>query len=158
MKAIYAGSFDPFHNGHLDIIKQASQMFEEVYVVLARNPSKTRTYPSVDMLHIIENILAENDLSNCTAVFCNDLIADFAKTVDARYLIRGLRNPNDYVYEQEIAKINKLINPCLRTIYIEADSIYGVVSSSMIKELKKYGKHIGNLVPEQVLKFMEESK
>lgn len=156
MKAIYAGSFDPFTNGHLDIVKQAAEIFDVVYIVIACNSEKNRHYASDKMKSAIKDILAENKIDNVACIMSNELIADKAKELDCTYLIRGLRNPNDYNYEENIAKVNHEINSNLKTIYFRADN--EVISSSFIREMFKYHKDISKYVDNNILKIMEDSK
>lgn len=153
MKAIYAGSFDPFTNGHLDIVKQASKLFDTIEIVIANNESKVRKYNLTHMADAIFKTLLENSIENCLMNKTNLLIADYAKNRDITFLIRGLRNPNDYQYEENIAKINKEINPDLNTIYFRADN--EVISSSMVRELFKYGKDVSKYVSPYVLEIMK---
>lgn len=155
-RAIYAGSFDPFTNGHLDILKQASELFDIVYLIFANNDSKKRTYDAYQMTQATRNTLQDNNLDNVCITTSNLLISDFAKEQDVKYLIRGLRNPNDYNYEENIAKINKELNPSLHTVYFRADN--EIISSSMVKELFNYGKDISKYVSSYVLEVMENSQ
>lgn len=150
-RAVYAGSFDPFTNGHLDIVRKASELFDEVVVVIAVNAQKTRTYSVDDMSDAISTTLVVDDLSNCTVDNCDGLIVDYMKFYGAKYLIRGLRDNVDYGYEENIAKINKMVNPDIETVYFRAESN---VSSSMVKELYRYGKDVSEYVPYNVLDLM----
>lgn len=152
-KAVYAGSFDPFTNGHLSIVKEASVLFDEVFVVLARNTNKRRTINAEEMRDAMESAFITEGLDNCKATILTDgLVADFCKLYDAQYLVRGLRNTSDYLYEENIAKINNEINPNLRTIYFRADN--DVISSSMIRELREYDKDVSKFVPEEIYKIL----
>lgn len=92
---------------------------------------------------------------NCHVVILSDgLVADYCKSVDAQYLVRGLRNTSDYLYEENIAKINAEINPNLKTVYFRATN--EVVSSSMVRELFGYGKDISKYLPEEVLRIIAQ--
>ena len=150
--AIYPGSFDPFTNGHLDIVKKSSRLFDRVYILIGVNPNKQRTFSSAAMKAAIEKTLEQNGLSNCEVHICSGLIAEFAKNNGINYMIRGLRNSMDYNYEENIAEVNKLINPKLEYIYFRAENV--AVSSSMVKELASYGQDAGRYVPEPVAKLM----
>jgi pantetheine-phosphate adenylyltransferase len=153
-KAIYAGSFDPFTNGHLDILKQALDIFEYVIIILADNSAKQSHYPSLHMSDAIIRTLDDlGYVKRYHIVISNDLIADIARDCEVDYLIRGLRNPVDYNYEENIAKINKEINPNLNTIYFRANN--EVISSSMVRELYRYGKDVSMYVPPYVLDVMK---
>lgn len=154
--AIYAGSFDPFTNGHLSVLLQAAQIFDKVVLVIADNPEKYRKYPLGRMKIAIDNILKDYAQNNIDICYTNKLISDFALSIDASYLVRGLRNPNDFVYEENIAKINKELNPDLHTIYIRADD--EIISSSMVRELFAHNKDISKYVSKHVLEVMRAVK
>lgn len=154
--AIYPGSFDPFTNGHLDIVKKASRLFEKVYIVLGINPQKKRTYAPEVMVNAIAAALQENGIRNCKVCAYEGLVAEFAKLQGAGYMIRGLRNNMDYNYEENIAEVNKLINPKLEYVYFRADNV--AVSSSMVKELTMFGKDVSRYVPDAVLKVIKDSE
>lgn len=147
-KALYAGSFDPFTNGHLSIVRTAASLFDEVFICIAQNTSKERYTDIRVMRRAIEETLKNEGLNNCRVVVCNTLIARYCKDNDIDYLIRGLRNTSDYLYEENIAKINQEINPNLKTIYFRGDS--DVISSSMIRELLKYNENINKYVPKAI--------
>ena len=147
--AIYPGSFDPFTNGHLDMIRKAADIFEHVYVVIGVNSAKHRSFPADRVAAAIEQTLADNGISNCEVCICEGLVAEYARLRGAQYMIRGLRNNMDYNYEENIAAVNKLINPELEYIYFRANNI--AVSSSMVKELLSYGKDISGYVPGAML-------
>lgn len=147
-RAVYAGLFDPFTNGHLSIIRKASIVFDEVYVVIAMNSNKQRKYSVNKMMEAVEVSLKENGLDNCKVVLCDKLVADFCKDIGAEHIVRGLRNNIDYNYEENIAEINKVVNPDLETIYFRADE--KAISSSMVRELYKFGKNVDEYVPKSV--------
>ena len=148
--AVYAGSFDPFTNGHLDIVKEAALLFDKVYVVIAHNSDKKRASDAQDMFDALIKVFKREGLSNCFPVVWKDgLVADFCCAYGAQYLIRGLRNTSDYMYEENIAKINSEINPDLKTVYFRAKN--DTISSSMVRELYKYGKSIDQYVPTEIV-------
>ncbi len=151
--AIYPGSFDPFTNGHLDIVKKASRLFSKVYVLIGVNANKKRTYSSKDMIKAIEKTLKDEDIENCVVVEYDGLTAEYTKCNNIKYMIRGLRNNMDYNYEENLAEVNKLINPCLEYVYFRAENI--AVSSSMVKELSSYKQDVSKYVPKAVLEMMK---
>ncbi len=151
-KAIYPGSFDPFTNGHLDIVKKAVKLFEEVYIFIGINPQKKRSTDAELMKSAIEKTLDELGIGNCRVVVCDGLTAEFAKENGIGYMIRGLRNNLDYNYEENLAEINKLINPELETVYFRAENV--AVSSSMVKELFGYGRDVSPYLPKPVMQIM----
>ena len=148
-KAIVSGSYDPFTNGHLSIVKQAAEMFDEVHVVIFINSSKQRTYNVTQMVHAIKETLKLEGITNCIVTFNSGLLAEYCKENDIHYTIRGLRNNIDYNYEENIVEVNKLLNDNLETIYLRSND--NKISSSTVRELKRYGKDISKYVPKPVL-------
>ena len=156
MTAVYPGSFDPFTNGHLDIVKKASKLFDKVIIVIAINKSKSRTYDTTDMCIAIEDTLTENNITNCVVGSWDGLIADLMRSWGEKYLIRGLRNTMDYNYEENIAEVNKLIYPEIEYVYFRADN--SAISSSMVRELYSYGQDVSGYVPKAVMDVMREKQ
>lgn len=152
--AIYPGSFDPFTNGHLDIVRKASALFDRVIVVIAVNGQKKRSYGAEEMKAAIEQTLAEHGLCNCEVRFYDGLVAAYTKEHHVGYMVRGLRNNMDYFYEENIAEINKLIDPKLEYVYFRADNV--ALSSSMVKELYSYGQDVSSFVPAAVQECMRK--
>ena len=150
--AIYPGFFDPFTNGHLDIVRKAAEIFDRVYVVIGVNAEKHRSFAADRMSEAITKTLREQKLDNCEVVIWNGLVAEFARERGTDYMIRGLRNNMDYNYEENVACVNKLINPELEYIYFRSNNV--AVSSTMVKELHSYGKDVSAYVPEAVLKLL----
>ena len=147
-KAIYPGSVDPFTNGHLDIVKKAAALFDEVDVVIGVNSNKRRTFSAAAMKPAIEKTMQELGLANVSVTIHDGLVAEYAKENGIPYMIRGLRNNMDYNYEENIAEVNKLINPRLEYVYFRAENV--AVSSSMVKELRTYGLDISPYVPKAI--------
>ena len=151
--ALFAGSFDPFTNGHLSILKKACGIFDKVYLCIANNADKKRRYPIEKMQKAIKKTISNRNLTNCEVVVCDHLIADFCKELGVKYLIRGLRNTTDYLYEENISKINHEINQHLETVYLRGDD--DIISSSMVYEFIKYGKPVEKYVPKSVLQLIQ---
>ena len=145
----YAGSFDPFTNGHLHIVKSASFLFDKVFVGIGTNQDKKRRYDKVLMKQGIEQVFKDNNLNNCEVLLFDNLTCDVAKKLGANFLIRGIRNSTDYDYEENLACINEELAG-LDTIYLRAGYM-GFVSSSMVYELIKNGKDVRDFVPKQIL-------
>ena len=152
-KAIYPGSFDPFTNGHLDIVKKSAAIFDQVYVVIGVNAQKKRTFSADSMIIAIEKALQDAGITNAVVTAHDGLVAQYAKEQGIGYMIRGLRNNMDYNYEENIAEVNKLINPDLEYVYFRADNV--AVSSSMVKELRQYNQDISPYVPAAILRYMD---
>lgn len=147
-KAIYPGSFDPFTNGHLDIVRKAAAIFDQVYVVIGVNAQKNRTFPAEKMITAIEKAVADAGITNVVVSAHDGLVAQYAREQGIGYMIRGLRNNMDYNYEENIAEVNKLINPTMESVYFRADNV--AVSSSMVKELHSYGLDVSPYLPKAV--------
>ncbi|MBE7046920.1 MAG: pantetheine-phosphate adenylyltransferase [Ruminococcaceae bacterium] len=151
--AIYPGSFDPFTNGHLDMVKKGAKVFDEVHIIIGINANKKRTYDSDKMKKAIEMTLKESNITNCKVIVYEGLVAEYTRQNKVGYMIRGLRNNMDYNYEENIAEVNKLIDPKLEYVYFRADNI--ALSSSMVKELISFDKDVSKFVPEPVLKLVK---
>lgn len=147
-RAIYPGSFDPFTNGHLDIVKKSAALFEEVFVVLGVNTSKKRFCDAEVMKNAIAQTMIDLGLDNVKVVIHHGLVAEYAKQNNIKYMIRGLRNNMDYNYEENIAEVNKLINPQMEYVYFRAENVG--VSSSMVKELLSFGQDVSVYLPKPV--------
>ena len=151
-KAIVAGSFDPFTNGHLSVVKKASEMFDEITVAIGINTNKCRHYSADEMSKAISETLQENGLDNCKVEVVDGLIAKYCSENGIRYSVRGLRNNMDFNYESEISKINRLINPNLETVYLPSDN--DAISSSMVREFLQFGLSVKEYVPNAVYKIL----
>ena len=152
-KALYPGSFDPFTNGHLDMVKKSAELFEEVYIVIGVNAAKRRSFDAIGMKGAIEETLREQGLSNCKVFVHDGLVAEFSMQNGIHYMIRGLRNNMDYNYEENIAEVNKLINPDMEYVYFRAENV--AVSSSMVKELHMYNQDVSPYLPKSVFEILE---
>ena len=149
----YAGSFDPFTNGHLHVIKEASKLFDKVYVGIGVNPGKNRHYKQEEMKELIVESLEDEGISNVEVVVYSGLTIDCAISLKATYFVRGIRNGMDYEYEENLAAINEELAG-INTIYIRAGE-YGIISSSFVRELLKYNKSVEKYVPTRIAKYLE---
>lgn len=152
MKAFYAGSFDPFTNGHLYVVRQAAQLFEEVIIGLGVNSEKRRHFSSETMVGAIAQTLAQAGIRNARAIAYETLTSVAAKAAGADVLIRGLRNGVDYDFEENLAALNQKLSG-LETMYFRAGET-AHISSSMVMELVRYGADVGELVPPAVRALM----
>lgn len=152
-KAIVSGSYDPFTCGHLELVKQASQMFDEVHVVIFVNSAKKRTYNVDDMCKAIDKTLKEEGIYNCIVNHDEGLLAEYCKKHNITTTIRGLRNNLDYNYEENIVEVNKLLNKDLQTIYLRGND--NKISSSTVRELMRYGKDVSMYVPKPIFEMIK---
>ena len=152
-KAIYPGSFDPFTNGHLDILNRASQVFDEVIVLVAINPAKKTTFTVAERIAILEETL--KDLKNVRVDSYEGLTVDYARKVGAKHIIRGLRAVMDFEYEFQLAAANRFANPEIDMIFFMANPDTSFISSSVVKELRANGADVSSLVPPAVMKALE---
>ena len=149
----YAGSFDPFTNGHLHVIEVSSKMFDKVIVGIGINTLKKRRFDQFKMKEAIEKVIEANCLENVKVISYDNLSVDAAKENGANFLIRGIRNGMDYDYEENVALINEEISG-LDTIYVRAGKL-GALSSSMIMELLQYGKDASKFLPKEILDIIK---
>lgn len=145
----YAGSFDPFTNGHLHVIQKSAELFDKVVVGIGVNPKKTRRFDAEKMKDAIERVLNRMRLNNVRVIVYDGLSVDAAIANNATFLVRGIRNGMDYEYEENMASVNEEISG-LDTVYIRAGSL-GNISSSMVMELSKNRKSVSKYVPGEVL-------
>ncbi|MEY8291268.1 pantetheine-phosphate adenylyltransferase [Carnobacteriaceae bacterium 52-44] len=156
-KAIYAGSFDPFTLGHLDIVNRASKMFDEVIVALGTNTSKKSLFTADEKLEMIQEVIDEYSNDNVKVIqFTDGLIVNLAKKLDAKVMLRGLRSVTDMEYEMNIASMNKTQAPEIESVFLMADEKYRFVSSSLIKEIAQFDGDVSGMVPENIAKRMKE--
>lgn len=151
-KAVFAGSFDPFTNGHLAILKKACAIFDTVYLGIAPNPNKNRNYPIEKMKVAIQKTLEIEKITNCEVFIYSCLTVRFCRKVGAMFLVRGLRNENDFTYEEDLAKKNRWFDREIETIYLRADD--EIISSSFVRDVYKSGEDITSLVPQPIKKLM----
>lgn len=149
----YAGSFDPFTNGHLHVIKKSAMLFDKVVVGIGINSQKTRRFDPDIMKEGIEKVLKREGLSNVSVVNYTNLSIDIASQYDSTFFIRGIRNGMDYDYEENVALINEELSG-IDTIYIRSGK-YGAISSSIIMEFLGYGKDVAGLIPPEILEIVK---
>lgn len=140
MKALYIGSFDPFTNGHYEILKQAENIFDKVLLVIADNTNKQRYFDHYITLRCIDAIKGKNT----QVALSPDLAPDLFKYEKCDYIIRGLRNTTDYLYEEQLFDMYKQINPDVKVMYLRAES---KASSTLVRELYKRKLNVKNFVP-----------
>ena len=148
MKVLIPGSFDPPTNGHIEVIKRASNVFDEVFVGVVVNPQKDPMFEVAERKKMLSEILV--DISNVNIESFEGLLVDFAKKMKINAIVKGLRAMNDFDYEFQMAQMNFSLAD-FETIFIPASPEYGYVSSSMVKEIYSYGGDVSALVPSVVV-------
>ncbi|MHB1315273.1 MAG: pantetheine-phosphate adenylyltransferase [Christensenellales bacterium] len=146
--ALYAGSFDPITMGHLDIIQRASMLFDKLYVGVFNNASKTPCFSEQERIRYIQRSVA--GLDHVEVISFDGLQVEFAKSIGAQYLVRGIRSIADFAYEIQISSANKHLSSTIETILMIAAAKYEFISSSIVKEIGGFGGDIKGLVPEAV--------
>ena len=148
IKAVYPGSFDPLSNGHLDIIKRASKLLDELHIVVSYNIHKKSTFTVSERVEMIK--LVTKDLPNVFVTSYDGLMVNYCKENNVNTLVRGLRNYQDYENEFSLYQFNKDINPDIETILMMPSSKHQFVSSSAIRELVSFNQDISLYVPEEI--------
>lgn len=148
--AIYPGSFDPVTNGHLSIIRRASEIFDNLIVCVMVNAGKKSPMFSleerVDMLRRVTK-----DLSNVSVDFSSELLAEYARKQGSSVIVKGLRAVSDFESEFQMALINRKINPDLDTMFLTSEHQYMYLSSSIVKELASYDVELSDFLPEEII-------
>ncbi|GAB5054669.1 pantetheine-phosphate adenylyltransferase [Pediococcus parvulus] len=152
--AIFPGSFDPLTNGHLNIIKRASLLFDELVVAVAINTSKSALFSTEEKVRLIRN--AVSDLPNVRVIPTKGLTIDLFKQLEATTLVRGLRDEADYRYERQIAEMNHQLDHAVETIFLMANPRNTYVASSIIKEIAKMGGDVSSFVPANVVQPLKD--
>ena len=149
--AIYPGSFDPVTLGHLNIIKRAAVCFDKLIVCVMVNSEKVNRglFTPEERVELIRRVVAK--LPNVEADCSSTLIAEYARQKRACTLVKGLRAVSDYENELQMALINRKLNPRLETMFLPSSAKYTYVSSSMVKEMARYGAELSDFVPREII-------
>jgi len=143
--ALFPGSFDPFTNGHLDVVRRGVGLFDEVIIAIGTNSSKQRYLPTEWLLPQLEALFQDEPRVSVRSYW--GLTTDFARATGARYLLRGLRNTIDFEYENAIAQANRQLNPDLETVFLLTSPTLAAVSSTIIREIHRFGGDVAPFVP-----------
>lgn len=153
-KCVYPGSFDPISNGHLDIIKRASKLFDEVHIVVSCNIFKKYAFTKDERIELIR--LATENIPNIVITAYDGLVVNYCKENKIDIIIRGMRNYSDYENEFQLFQYNKDINPSVETVILLPSSKNQFISSSAIKELVSFGLDISKYVPKSIAEIVTE--
>ncbi len=146
--ALYPGSFDPFTNGHRDILERARRLADRLVVAVLENDAKTPLFSVAERIEMIREILGDDPQVAIRSF--SGLLVDFAREVNATLIVRGLRAISDYEYELQMALMNRRLAPSIETVFLMAKEEYSYVSSRLVKEVARLGADVSGLVPEPV--------
>jgi pantetheine-phosphate adenylyltransferase len=156
-RVIYPGTFDPVTNGHIDVIKRAISLFDEVVVTVAKNPSKTALFTVAERLEMLKESLKEFETVKVDTF--DGLIVDHAKELGAIGIIRGLRAVSDFEYEFQMALMNRKLDENLRTIFLMPHENYTYLNSTIVRNLSQFEGDVSDFVPPIVAKkLLEKAK
>ena len=153
-RALCPGSFDPPTNGHIDVIERAARYFDGVVVAVIANPHKDAVFSLTERTDMLEEALAH--LDNVTISSFDGLLVDFARAHDLKIVVKGLRAVSDFEYELQMAGMNAALAPGLDTMFLTSKPSWAFLSSSLVKEVARYGGSVEGLVPAGVARALKE--
>jgi len=160
IKAVYAGVFDPFTKGHLDIVKRSLSFCNQLVIAIGINSTKTTMFSEPERIkqinYTIDKEIEFLSSTNIMVTSFQGLLVDYAKSVDATVLVRGIRSVSDFEYEINLTNINKILAPHIETVFLPTSPELAVVSSSMVKEIAKHGGDISQFVPAHIAKAVND--
>jgi pantetheine-phosphate adenylyltransferase len=154
LRALYPGSFDPVTNGHLDVLKRAARLFDEVVVAVAYNEAKKGLFNSAERVALLQEATAK--LKNVRVTSFEGLLVDFARDQKARAVIRGLRAISDFEFEFQLALMNRSLEPDLEALFLMPSEEYSYLSSRLVKEVARLGGDVSRFVPKCVYSALLE--
>jgi pantetheine-phosphate adenylyltransferase len=156
IKAFYPGSFDPLTNGHLDIIKRISYLFDEIVVGVIHNPSKTCLFSLDERKELINKVIDMEQLKNIQVDSFDGLMVNYAKENGIKVVVRGLRATSDFEYELHLSLMNKELYPDFETFFLMSSSHYSFISSSLVREVFHYGGDVSKYLHPVILEAMRK--
>ena len=152
--AVYPGSFDPIHNGHLDIVEKSRRVFDEVIVAVLGNEAKEPVFSVAERVEMVTHEIRHCE--DCRVESFSGLLVDFMRRVEAQIIIRGLRAVSDFEYEFQMALMNRRLEPQIETVFMVPQSEYIYLSSRLVKEVFFLGGNLQGLVPARILERLGE--
>lgn len=153
---LYPGSFDPFTTGHHDVLCHAASLFDTVYVSVLNNIAKSPIFTAEERVKMIQKMVEDEGMQNVLVTSFSGLTVEYAKSVGAGYIIRGLRAIMDFEYEFQLDAVNRHISHEVQTVYFMASPAHSFLSSSAVRELGTMGGDITGLVPVSIQNIIEE--
>jgi len=147
--AVYPGTFDPITNGHTDLVQRAAALFDRVIVAIAANPGKTPLFDLSHRVTMAEQVLSQFD--NVEICGFSDLLVNFAKSRNAKVILRGLRAVSDFEYEMQLASMNRHLDNSLETVFMTPSEETGFISASLVKEIALHGGDVSPFVHENIV-------
>ena len=147
-RIVYPGTFDPIHNGHLDIARKAAELFDELILVVAVNQEKSPLFNDKERVDLIKESLL--DVKNVSVDTFNGLVVDFVRSTESVAIIRGLRHVSDFEFEFQMAMMNFNLNPNIKSLFMMPDEKYIHLNSTVIKDVARLGGDISDYVPKCV--------
>lgn len=155
--AVYPGSFDPITLGHLNIIRRAAAIFDKVYVCVMINSNKRPMFTREERMELIAR--CTRSLDNVVVETSDDLLVQYAKAHGANVIVKGLRAVSDFDSESQMALINKKLEPMIDTVFLTSSEKYTYLSSTVVKEMAKYGADLSGFVPREIIQdVIDKSK
>jgi len=150
-RAVFPGSFDPITLGHEDVVRRAAMLFDEIIVAIGVNTTKKYRFSTEQRVEMLEKVF--NDLPNVKVQSFDGLTATFCKTVDAGWMLRGVRNSSDFAYECTIAQMTKSLDSSLETVILFTSPEYAHISSTVVREIIANDGDVSSFVPAEVLNY-----
>ena len=154
LRAIYPGSFDPVTLGHLDIIRRSASIADELIVGILNNKAKTPLFSVGERVRMLEEVT--KDFPNVKIIPFEGLLVEFAKQMDAKVIVRGLRAITDFEHELQMSQTNQKIEPEIETLFLTTSLEFSFLSSTTVKEVASFGGDITQFVPEVIVKKIKE--
>lgn len=154
LRALYPGSFDPITYGHLDILRRAKRLFDELVVAVVENPRKNSLFSSAERKRLVQASLREEGIRGVRVVTYSGLLVDCAKELGAAAVVRGLRATSDFDYEFQFALTNRDLDSDIESVFLMTAGQYSFLSSSLVKEIARYGGDVSKFVPACVAKAL----
>jgi len=152
---LYPGSFDPVHNGHVEIVETASGLFDRVIVAAMRNPAKEPMFSLEERQAVLRETFA--DLDNVSITMFSSLVVDLAQEMEADFIVKGLRAVSDFETELQMAQMNKAMS-AVQTLFIPSASEHSFLASRLIREIARFGGDVSAMVPEPALRALREKQ